>query len=825
MFFSFFAEKFKEPIASRPNLECPFIPSVSQEDAEFLVSPFTISEIKCAVWDCEGDRAPGPDGINLRFIKKFWDRLEGDFGRLFEQFYLGEQLNNGCMSTFVALIPKRTDPGSLHEYRPISLIGCINKVVSKVLVNRLKPVIQKLVSEEQTTFLANRSILDGVIILNEVIPWLKRNKKEGMIIKVDVEKAYDSLSWDFLISILTQMNFPPKWRKWVTTIVTSARASVLVNGSPTQEFICSRGLRQGDPLSPFLFVLAMEALTGVMKKACEIGAFKGLSFSQIGSSLSHFLYADDVIFVGEWSYTNVMNLKRLLRCFFLVSGLKINMNKSSIYGVGVEDTQVQLMANVIGCTRGSFPFKYLGLQVGANMNLIKNWDPVVETFRKRLSIWKANTLSFGGRITLIRSVLNALPTFYFSLYKAPMGVIKKLEKLRKDFLWGSNPEKEKMNWVAWKSMMTPKDYGGWGFGSLRVANLSMLSKWWWRFKVEKGSLWKKVVWGLHNNSRSWSFIPAKMSLAGPWKQIHKLSIDFGELGINLESLFRASPGHEKEILFWKEKWLFDEPLCEKFSNLFQLERNKNALIRDRVVGGTGGWEISFSWIRAPSSVEERAELSYISSAVLGYRFGTGPDTWVWALEGSGCFSVRSIRDKAQHSMFSYLGIDLEWNNWSPIKVNFLMWRLFQDKLPTTAALERRNVVIQNCLCKMCGEMDETALHLFASCCIADQIWEFVSRWCKIRPIFILELKDIVSIHKQYRGSLRWKKVISLIVQSAIWVIWRNRNEVVFNGRCPNVNRMKEEIKTFGYMWLKSRVKNANLSWENWCNFELSSFGI
>ncbi|KAF5760166.1 putative RNA-directed DNA polymerase [Helianthus annuus] len=823
--FSFFAEKFEEPLVSRPVLQCPFLSSVSNVEAEALESPFTLNEIKSAVWECDGDRAPGPDGINLRFIKKFWDELEGDFMRLFQHFYSAEQLNNGCMSSFLALIPKRSDPGGLHEYRPISLIGCINKVVSKVLVNRLKAVIHKLVSEEQTGFLAGRSIIDGVIILNEIIPWLKRNKSEGMILKVDIEKAYDSLSWDFLNSMLCQMNFPVKWRRWVMSIVTSARASVLVNGSPTQEFTCSRGLRQGDPLSPFLFVLAMEALTGVMKKACDIGVIQGLSLSPTGGQISHFLYADDVIFVGKWSFNNLLNLKRILRCFYLSSGLKVNLKKSSLYGVGIEDSHVQLMANMLGCTRGTFPFKYLGLQVGANMNLIKNWDPVVETFQKRLSLWKAKTISLGGRITLVSSVLNALPTYYFSLYKAPLGVIKKLEKLRRDFLWGSNPEQEKMKWVAWKSMMTPKDLGGMGFGSLRAVNLAMLSKWWWRFKVERDSLWKKVVWEVHNNSRTWSFIPAKMSMAGPWKQIHNLKIDFNAMGFCLESLFRGSPGSDREMFFWKERWLFEEPLCEKFPALFQLERYKNVLIKERVVDGPNGLELKFLWIRLPSVAAEISELNILSDAIVRYEFGLGADKWAWILDSSGSFSVSSVKEKTHRLMFSDLRLDFEWNNWSPIKVNFLVWRLIQDKLPTKAALNRRNVIIEDNRCKMCGDEEESALHLFASCRIAEQIWEFITRWCRIKQVLVLELKDLANIHKCNRGSHRWKKTVNLVTQATIWVIWRSRNEAVFEGKQPYVNRMKEEIKMFGYMWLKSRVKNANISWENWCNFDLISLGV
>ncbi|XP_021989845.1 uncharacterized protein LOC110886365 [Helianthus annuus] len=176
----------------------------------------------------------------------------------------------------------------------------------------------------------------------------------------------------------------------------SARASVLVNGSPTIEFDCSRGLRQGDPLSPFLFVIAMEALTGIMKKAVSDRIFKGVRCTNEGPILSHFIYADDVIFIGEWSSHNDLNLRRILTCFYLTSVLKMYLSKCSIFGVGVGDQRVQDMATSLHCKRGSLPFKHLGLVVGANMNLVKNWKPVVEAFRSRLALWKAKQLSYGG---------------------------------------------------------------------------------------------------------------------------------------------------------------------------------------------------------------------------------------------------------------------------------------------------------------------------------------------------------------------------------------------------------------------------------------------
>ncbi|KAJ0445701.1 putative RNA-directed DNA polymerase [Helianthus annuus] len=483
--FSFFANQFTEPMTVRPELVCPNLRSISELEATMLVNPFSLEEIKEAVWDCDGDRAPGPDGFNFKFIKRCWSVIREDLVRLFNKFYEDGTINQCCTSSFIALIPKIKDPVAPADFRPISLIGVINKVISKVLVNRLKGVIGNLISEQQSAFLAGRNIMDGPLILNEVFSWLKKSRRSGMFFKVDISKAYDSVSWAFLNSIMAQMNFPSRWRAWVMATLHSARASVLVNGSPTREFVCSRGLRQGDPLSPFLFVIVMEALTGIMKKVVSLGLFNGIKITNDGPLLSHLIYADDVMFLGDWSISNVKNLRRLLRCFYLSSGLKVNLAKYSIYGVGVMEGEVLDIAQLLCCKQGSFPFKHLGLVVGANMNLARNWKSVIEVFKNRLSIWKAKTLSYGGRITLIKSVMNALPTYYFSLFKAPNKVLVALDKIRRVFFWSGSEEKAKMNWVAWDRTIAPVDFGGLGFGSLKDANLVMLAKWWWRFKSEK----------------------------------------------------------------------------------------------------------------------------------------------------------------------------------------------------------------------------------------------------------------------------------------------------------------------------------------------------
>lgn len=285
---------------------------------------------------------------------------------------------------------------------------------------------------------------------NEVIDEAKSKKKACLVFKVDYEKAYDSVNWNFLLYMLHRLGFCDKWIGWIRGCLQSATISVLVNGSPTEEFPMQRGLRQGDPLAPFLFLMVAEGLNGMMRQAIRRNLFNGFKIGSEGVDVSLLQFADDTLFMGEPSTQNVLVMKSMLRCFELMSGLKVNFFKSKLGGVSLNMTELHRFATILNCSTMVIPFTYLGIPIGANPRRIATWEPLLSKLKKRLASWKSKTLSFGGKLCLIKSVLSSMPLFLLSFYKMPKGVAYLCKKLQKQFLWGNEEGVRKVAWVKWE---------------------------------------------------------------------------------------------------------------------------------------------------------------------------------------------------------------------------------------------------------------------------------------------------------------------------------------------------------------------------------------
>ncbi|KAJ0860577.1 putative reverse transcriptase zinc-binding domain-containing protein [Helianthus annuus] len=374
--------------------------------------------------------------------------------------------------------------------------------------------------------------------------------------------------------------------------------------------------------------------------------------------------------------------------------------------------------------------------------------------------------------------------------------------------------------MAWEKVIAPIEYGGLGFGSLRDANLAMLSKWWWRFKTDKDGLWRRVVWAVHHNNRSWSPIPAKISLAGPWKQIVSICDHLNKVGIKLSESIWCKVGAGSKVSFWLDLWIGNQPLYVAFPLLFALEKIKTCRISDRVSWEADRLCLSWVWNRPVMSDYEEAELLDLTCLLCDFSHYEGPDVWVWKHGQSETFSVASIKNTMETANRSVPADLFLWNNFIPKKVGVVSWRARSERLLTRVALAARNMNIGDTRCPLCAEYDETSDHLFVSCHFSQSIWLIIAQWCRIPPMVAFSFKDILDTHISVYGSKKKKKVISVIIQVVIWSIWRMRNEVIFGLVEPNISKVVEESKSMAYHWIKNRSRSHTWSWSEWRNFNI-----
>ncbi|GKB46064.1 arginine repressor C-terminal-like domain-containing protein [Tanacetum coccineum] len=353
------------------------------------------------------------------------------------------------------------------------------------------------------------------------------DKADNPLKKVEFPCEYDSE--DDVASVDNDMA-----RSIASEIVASIL--VIVNGSPTKEFRLERGLQQGDPLSPFLFLIVAKALKVTILKACDKGIYNGLSLVESGSNLSLLQYADDALFFGEWSRSNASILIHILHCFELALGLKVNMTKSRILGVGVPNSDVENIASSLGCSHDFLLFSYLGLPVRKRPRSCSGWSDVINRFRDRLSSWKAKSLSIGSLLEV-------------------------------------------------------------GVGSLLAKNLGLLGKWKWRFLVEKIVLWRIVIKDFYRIDGGFGSSHNSFGLSGIWCDIIKYVSCIDPIFNNSFAL-KVSSGLVTS--FWVDPWCPNGPILKNvYPRLFALETQKDCKVADRWKFFNGIWVGNWLWRLPP----------------------------------------------------------------------------------------------------------------------------------------------------------------------------------------------------------------------------------
>lgn len=297
------------------------LPSISEVEGNFLVRDVTREEIYFTLFNLPTGKSPGPDGITYEFFHFFWNDIGDQVTDIVLYFFNNVVMPASWGKTFVTLIPKKDNPNLVSDYRPISLCNVIYKIVSKILANRLSSILPNLIGWEQSGFVAGRCPFDNIIALQEIVHSLERDtiNLPRMIINIDIEKAYDTIRWSAILATLTRMNFPDHWISWIHTYLNSASFSFFIDGQQTRWIYSSRGVRQGDPISSYLFVLVSQSLTNMLNLALSFGHIPGFNIN-FNIRFNHLMYADDLVIISRASRATAHNIIGCLEIYgFLTS--------------------------------------------------------------------------------------------------------------------------------------------------------------------------------------------------------------------------------------------------------------------------------------------------------------------------------------------------------------------------------------------------------------------------------------------------------------------------------------------------------------------------
>nr|GEX91650.1 RNA-directed DNA polymerase, eukaryota, reverse transcriptase zinc-binding domain protein [Tanacetum cinerariifolium] len=438
---------------------------------------------------------------------------------------------------------------------------------------------------------------------------------------------------------------------------------------------------------------------------------------------SNRVYKNDAVFVGEWNISNIKTIVSVLKCFFLASGLKINFVKSKHSGFGVSKIEIDEAAAIVGCSMFSSLFRYLGVKIGAHMSRINSWKEVIDKISSRLSKWKIKTLSCGGRLTLIKSILNALPLYYMSLYKAPAVVLNELESIRRNFFNGVVKEDRKMVLIRWENILASKSKGGLGVSSLYASNRVILFKWIWRLLTHCSSLWANLIKAIHGVKGNLDVSNSKIS-GFIWQEMVREFHSLKAKGIDCTSFIKRKLRNGENTLLWEDFWLGDCALKTFHPRLFALKVRKHITVAEKI----GSASLDSSFRRKPRGGVEDEQYNNLVSVTSQVLLPQMIDRWSWSLEASSDFTVSSVRKYIDEVILPNSDVPTRWVKTIPIKTNILAWKISLDRLPTRFNLSARGLEIQSILCPLCNVAVETSSHTFFACNLARKIMHNICRW-------------------------------------------------------------------------------------------------
>ena len=531
----------------RDLLQSAITQSVSDEQREVLVREVSDEEIRAVMFSLKDNKAPGPDGFNSGFFKKAWSVVGDDVLFAIKSFFSSGKLLKQVNATTIALIPKVSNPSQVKDFRPISCCNTIYKCIAKLIADRVKIVLPSVISPNQSAFVAGWRISDNILLCHELVRNYHRNGGvPRCALKVDLMKAYDTVRWDFMIEVLRMIGFPEKMVVWIRECMTTTMFSVSINGELNGFFPGGRGLRQGDPLSPYLFVLAMEVLSGLLHKMALERNFK-FHWRCSKNHLTHLCFADDLMILCKGEEASVSMIRDCLQQFMGLSGLVPNPAKSHMFSCGISMACKLRLLSILGFQEGVLPMRYLGVPLISTKLRASDCTALVERIIGRAKSWSCRTLSYTGRLQLVKSVLFSIQVYWSSLFILPKSVIKKVETTLRSFLWKGSDLIPTGARVAWDRVCLPKEEGGLGIKTLEHWNKAAIVKHLWLLCSGEDSSWATWVRSYLLRGRSFWEVACPGDCSWSWRKILSL-----RSWVRRRMRFRI--GNGETALLWFDNW-------------------------------------------------------------------------------------------------------------------------------------------------------------------------------------------------------------------------------------------------------------------------------
>jgi exonuclease III len=451
-------EEVENNVAAREDCFSFIVQTVTEEQNKELLRPLVMEEVTEAVKQLPGGKAPGADTIPAEFYQELWEDLEFDIfnfvAEAINQAHISAELNINK----IALLPKTADRLRIQNYRPISLLNTLYKVVAKVYANRMKPLLHHWILPSQTGFVPNRCILDNIFLAFEAIEWTQENNQDLSMLLLDFEKAYDRVNWTFLRQTMEKMGFEDQWITQVMSLNLNASASILVNGQSSKTFKLQRSVRQGCPLAPYLFLLTVDVL-GQMLQHPRSGVH-GLRLPD-NSTITNQMFADDTLLFLDGKVDNMDRALDVITRFGAASGAKLNLHKSIGLWVAHNDRTWQWgeEAGLKWLPPGEVT-RYLGYPFGLNIHQREKDNRMLAQIRKHLARWSDKKLSLAGRIMVSNQVILS-SIWYLASCTDILGQALKIARATvRNFMWSGRKESKARARVKWATAVLPIVRGG-----------------------------------------------------------------------------------------------------------------------------------------------------------------------------------------------------------------------------------------------------------------------------------------------------------------------------------------------------------------------------